>query len=61
MDAHSVAVAAKTTAMDAHSVAVAAKSQVARALTVEPSGNISAPNNIMDSGTYQSLNLYSKD
>ena len=52
---------AQTTATNAQTTAEAAKTQVARALTVERSGNISAPNNTMDSGTYQRLNLYSKD
>ena len=53
--------AAKTTANDAKTAADNANAKVAKALTVERSGNISAPNDTMDSGTYQRLNLYSKD
>ena len=52
---------AQTTANNALSAANDAKTKVEQALTVDSSGNISAPIHGMNSGTYQSLRLNSAD
>ena len=59
--AKSTANTAKTAAENAQSTANTAKTEVAKALTVSSSGSITAPVNIMNTGTYQVLNITSKD
>ena len=59
--ANTAAENAQTTAKAARSTANAAKTEVAKALTVNSSGSISAPTDAMNDGAYQSLNLSSKD